>query len=67
MGLAEGGMEVFDDEKMRLITDDHKHHRAARSPSGERTRKKDRYSLADFNFIRVLGKGSFGKVKISLI
>ena len=34
----------------------------ARSPSQERGRKKDRFGLQDYNFIKVLGKGSFGKV-----
>ena len=34
----------------------------ARSPSQERSWKKDKYGLQDYNFIKVLGKGSFGKV-----
>ncbi|WAR20129.1 KPC2-like protein [Mya arenaria] len=33
----------------------------ARSPSQERSRRKDRYTIHEFNFIKVLGKGSFGK------
>lgn len=34
-----------------------------RSPSGDRSRSHhSRISLNDFNFIKVLGKGSFGKV-----
>ena len=35
----------------------------ARSPSSEREGKGRRISLSDFNFIKVLGKGSFGKVE----
>lgn len=35
----------------------------ARSPSQERTRRKDKYTIHDYNFIKVLGKGSFGKVR----
>ncbi|XP_052767110.1 calcium-independent protein kinase C-like isoform X2 [Mya arenaria] len=37
----------------------------ARSPSQERSRRKDRYTIHEFNFIKVLGKGSFGKVMLS--
>lgn len=36
----------------------------ARSPSQERTRQKNKYTMHDYNFIKVLGKGSFGKVNI---
>lgn len=32
------------------------------SPSHDRRWKSDKYSLSDFVFIKVLGKGSFGKV-----
>ncbi|CAH1792083.1 unnamed protein product [Owenia fusiformis] len=39
-------------------------HTPNRSPSAERESQKDRISLADFNFIKVLGKGSFGKVML---
>lgn len=37
----------------------------ARSPSQERMWKKDRFGLQDYNFIKVLGKGSFGKVMLA--
>lgn len=36
----------------------------ARSPSQERSRRKDKYTIHEFNFIKVLGKGSFGKVRV---
>ena len=38
----------------------------ARSPSQERSRRKDKYTIHEFNFIKVLGKGSFGKVRASI-
>ncbi|KAL4237546.1 Calcium-independent protein kinase C [Mactra antiquata] len=38
----------------------------ARSPSQERPpRRKDKYTIHDYNFIKVLGKGSFGKVMLA--
>ncbi|XP_064623226.1 calcium-independent protein kinase C-like isoform X2 [Lineus longissimus] len=36
-----------------------------RSPSQERARKRSGIGLSDFNFIKVLGKGSFGKVMLA--
>ncbi|KAK7104052.1 calcium-independent protein kinase C-like isoform X2 [Littorina saxatilis] len=44
-------------------TNDHGGSRA-RSPSADRARS-DRFNLHDFNFIKVLGKGSFGKVMLA--
>jgi hypothetical protein len=43
-------------------TNDHGSMRA-RSPSSDR-RSADRFTIHDFNFIKVLGKGSFGKVNV---
>ena len=50
--LGEGGLRA---------TNDHGGSRA-RSPSSDRARSSERFTLHDFNFIKVLGKGSFGKV-----
>jgi len=39
---------------------------AASSPRGPRRATVKKYSINDFNFVKVLGKGSFGKVDLSL-
>ncbi|XP_076463892.1 calcium-independent protein kinase C-like [Babylonia areolata] len=53
--LGEGGL---------LAPNDHGGMRA-QSPSSDRSRLSDRFHLHDFNFIKVLGKGSFGKVMLA--
>ena len=58
-GLPSDKDMVLNDRGLSAANDDRG--MRARSPSSDR-RSSDRYTLHDFNFIKVLGKGSFGKV-----
>lgn len=55
---------IGEKELLGHATNDHAGSRA-RSPSAERARSSDRFGLQHFNFIKVLGKGSFGKVMLA--
>lgn len=63
----DGNDEYPEDSDQNTLTSDDMCLGRGRSPSQDRSGRKrtDRHGLADFVFIKVLGKGSFGKVCIA--